>query len=115
MPTKQHYFLGGRDLEMVEIARLLADRDEVAVHDRGLSWGAKASDYREEIIAARDVGKTVVLVELKDDLALTGTEGVVVVDHHDEKASKDTPTSLHQTFELLGLDFTGWTRRHELV
>ena len=42
-------FLGGYDLEMVEIAKLLATRSDVVTHDHRLKWGAGASEYGPEI------------------------------------------------------------------
>ncbi len=55
MPTTNRsfaLFLGGHDLEMVEIGRLLVGRQDVAVFDRKLQWGAKASAYLDDIMHA---------------------------------------------------------------
>ena len=65
------FFLGGRDLEMVEIRRLLDRHAPDRVEDLGLSWGARASVYLLGIEAALARGETPVLVELIDDLPAT--------------------------------------------
>ncbi len=114
MRSRHVFFLGGRDLEMATIREFLAEHAPGRFHDRELSWGAKTSDYREEIEACLFAGETPVLVELKDDLGLDPMR-VVVVDHHGERAGADRPTSLHQVFDLLGLPPAKWTRWFDLV
>lgn len=42
------FFIGGYDLEMVEIRNMLQSHG-CAFFDKKLSWGAKASDYKEEL------------------------------------------------------------------
>lgn len=106
-------FLGGHDLEMVEIGRL-ARKAGVPVHDLGLRWGARASAYATEIAAVRATGRTPVLVELPWDLA-EPAEGVVLVDHHGAGAGVDQPSALRQVHQLLGNAAGPWTRWHELV
>ena len=78
-----HFFLGGRDLEMLEIGRLL-EAESAIVTDRQLSWGAAVSDYHSEIQAALGAGQTPVLVELMDDLSpeCFDRSRTIVVDHH---------------------------------
>jgi hypothetical protein len=114
LPGRLRFFLGGHDLEMLTIGELIRRHSTHALEDRGLAWGAAASDYREAIMAALGRGETPVLVELRLDLDLPHGR-VVVVDHHGEAAGRDRPTSLHQVFALLGLPSSLWTRRHELV
>lgn len=110
-PARLRFFLGGADLEMVEIRDLVAQTlGPGALVDKGLGWGAKAECYAEEIAAARAAGLTPVLIEL------TGAEevaGAISVDHHNERAGE--PTSLEQVFALLGLPEEAWTRRMALV
>jgi hypothetical protein len=108
------FFLGGHDLEMLTIRDLLAEHAPGCFLDKGLSWGAKASDYREEIGSALANGFTPVLIELTVDMALDA-DRVVVIDHHGGRAGMDKPTSLHQVFELLVLPRDKWTRWHDLV
>ena len=86
-------FLGGYDLEMVEIAKLLATRDDVVVHDRHLAWGARASEYATEIEGALGQSPAVVLVELIDDLSERfPRDRITFVDHHGSKAGEHRPT-----------------------
>lgn len=110
------FFLGGHDLEMVEIARLLAGRPDVIVCDRGLRWGATASAYLDDIQHALATNRRAVLVELDDDLPPDiPRDRLVWVDHHGERAGADTPTSIEQVFALLGFPADGWTRDLALV
>lgn len=113
-PASLVFFLGGSDLEMLTIRELLEREAPGRVHDRKLGWGARASAYSREIASCIDEQRTPVLVELEDDLGL-GPAAVVVVDHHGPAAGRDTPTSLHQVFRLLGLPRDGWTSWYELV
>jgi len=101
------FFLGGKDAEMVEIAVILTEVGQQMV-DKGLGWGAKASAYSEEIAQAVANGNTPVLVELELDITIS--EGVVVVDHHNERAGE--PPSILQVLNLLGIEPT---RRHQLI
>lgn len=114
MTSEFAFFLGGRDLEMVEIARLIRDRaPDAPLFDAGLAWGAKASDYADAIAAVAASGRRPVLVELAIDMPLP--DGALVIDHHGDAAGAEQPTSLHQVFALLGLPAAAWTRRMELV
>lgn len=109
------FFLGGDDLEMLTIRDLLARH--VAAHqvcDKGLAWGARASDYAEEIRRTLAEGDTPVLIELTIDIELDERR-IVIVDHHGARAGKDAPTSLEQIFALLKLPGAEWTRWMELV
>jgi len=115
--TSLLFLLGGHDLEMLAIRELLQTHAPDFFCDRGLSWGARASDYRAEIDEAMRNGYTPVLVELENDLGLEPHPlgAVIIVDHHGPLAGADKPTSLHQVFALLGLPPEAWTRRMELV
>ena len=129
-PASLQFFLGGRDLEMVTIRELVEQVRPGTCHDRGLGWGARASVYREQILATLARRQTPVLVELEPDLDLAcvrATEAeatrsivgdgrtLILVDHHGAAAGSDRPTALHQVFQLLGCPPTAWTRRMELV
>ena len=113
----RRFFLGGRDLEMLEIRRLLDRHAAGRIEDKGLAWGAALSAYREELLAALSRGETPVLIELMDDLppALFDRGRVIVVDHHGPLAGHDRPTSIEQVFALLGLPAAAWTRHLALV
>lgn len=113
-PDQFRFFLGGRDLEMVTIRDLLQEEAPGRVVDHGLAWGAKASDYREEIEEALAAGETPVLIELEQDLDLP-RDRVRIVDHHGERAGGDRPSALRQVLDLLGLPEERWSRRLRLV
>jgi len=114
--AENHYrfFLGGRDLEMVTIAGLLRELG-VACEDRGLAWGAKASDHGEGIALALARGEVPVLVELAPDLPADLAARCLWIDHHGEAAGKDRPSSLRQVFDLLRLPESRWGRHFALV
>jgi hypothetical protein len=112
MNARSTFFLGGRDLEMLAIRELLEQAAPGRFHDKDLSWGARASAYRDEIDACLRRGDTPVLVELEDDL---GLDAQVIVDHHGRRAGQDAKTSLEQVFDLLELPPEQWTRWHSLV
>ncbi len=108
------FFLGGRDLEMETIRNLLEAEAPGRFSDNGLCWGAKASDYAEDILRRRAMGFRPVLIELEWDLGEL-PEDVVVVDHHASKAGMHMPGALRQVFTLLALPERRWSRRFALV
>ncbi len=101
---------------MIEIARLLDDAgygDRIC--DAKLAWGARASAWRDEIIAALARNETPVLIELADDLGDdVDRERLVIVDHHGERAGAGMPTSIEQIRDLIGASPL-WSRWRELV
>jgi hypothetical protein len=109
------FFLGGRDLEMVAMARLLRESGipQQRIHDHALAWGACASQYEPEIRESLSAGLRPVLIELADDLGLG--DAAMHIDHHGADASADACTSLEQVFALLALPREQWTRRLELI
>jgi len=108
------FFLGGHDLEMLTIREIFEEYAPGRFCDKNLSWGAKASDYRDEIQAVLAKGMSPVLIELTIDTEID-PERVVAIDHHGERAGSDKPTSLHQVLELLKLPQDKWTRWFDLV
>lgn len=116
--TSLRFFLGGRDLEMIEISILLREAGLArVVEDAGLVWGARAGSYAPAIDASLARGEIPVLIELADDLPDTvDRTRLVVVDHHGPRAGHGRPTSLEQIFELVGRpNGIEWTRRRALV
>lgn len=112
------FFLGGHDLEMVAIRELLEQHAPGQYFDDNLAWGARLSNYEQQIERELGAGRTVVLIELIDDIGLlTGPHAATVinVDHHGELAGHDQPTALEQVFQLLELPNAEWTRWYELV
>ena len=114
--SKQHleFCLGGYDLEMVTIADFLKLRNAV-VHDKHLAWGAKLSQYRNEISLALKRSSTVVAIELNDDLDLSEPyrRQIISIDHHRERAGVNQPTSIEQVTSLFGITATDFAdNRH---
>ena len=104
------YFIGGHDLEMREIARVLAAHHQRVV-DHRLSWAqAHAATYNREVRAAIAAGLRPVLVELRDipdDLR----PNIDVIDHHGP-SSGAMPSSLDQVLARLCLTPT---RNQQLI
>jgi len=111
------YFLGGQDLEMTEIRHLLEQHAPGRYCDKRLAWGAKFSDYTDDIAATLDAGDTPVFIELIDDLPPEAFDRAraAVIDHHGPLAGHDRPTSIEQLFARLGLPQTQWTPRLALI
>jgi hypothetical protein len=78
------FFLGGGDAEMAEI-RAILQAQNIPFHDRQLRWGARLSEYRDEL-AQLPSNAVPVLVELEPDLP--PPPGALVVDHHDQRAGR---------------------------
>jgi hypothetical protein len=108
------FFLGGRDLEMLAIRRVIVAAGLGSfIDDDGLAWGARASVYAPRIRQAIARRETPVLIELADDLPDDiDRSALILVDHHDARAGADAPSSLRQIHRLLGCD---WTRNDALV
>lgn len=103
---------------MITIAELLVQCGlQNAFTDKGLSWGAKASAYERNIRDALNKGKTPVLIELEDDLpADISCQQLLHVDHHNERAGADVPSSLQQVYKLLPVAIRPpWSRHYALV
>ena len=110
--SETHIFLGGHDLEMEEISKLIKEKcPEIVLHDNGLSWGAVASEYQEEITRQLNANKRVILIELENDLNVPlapapdlWTPGTAIeIDHHRTKSGLEKPSSLQQMAELLNI------------
>jgi len=91
------YFLGGHDLEMLEIRRMLEARgleEGKDFFDRKLGWGAKLSDYQDLFASDRPN----VCIELAEDIP--PPPHYIRIDHHNERAER--PSSLEQLAGMLG-------------
>lgn len=99
------FFLGGIDAEMLEIRNIL-NGYECKCHDKNLAWGAKASQYTKEL---NEIGTEVpVLVELDVDIDLP--KNSIIIDHHNDRAGKEQPTSIEQVADLLGAKLNRWQK-----
>ena len=96
------FFLGGYDAEMHEIKEIFTSYN-LTFFDKNLSWGAKASEYKNEIENLRE-NEIPVLIELTIDISLP--ENSVIIDHHNENETK--PSSIEQIAELLGIELNRW-------
>ena len=117
MSVRHRFFLGGADLEMAELRRLLQQHAPGRIEDKRLAWGAALSAYRDALLAALANGETPVAIELQDDLPpdLFDRKRMIVVDHHGERAGANQPTAIEQVFRLLRLPPEAWSRWLSLV
>ncbi|NBD95304.1 MAG: hypothetical protein GVY11_02360 [Gammaproteobacteria bacterium] len=108
------FFLGGNDLEMEAIREFLSQREVRTVSDRRLGWGARESDYGDEIIQRINEGYKPVLIELENDMALQ-PDTVIIIDHHGERAGAEAATSLEQVYQLFDVPFESAPEEHHAV
>lgn len=93
------FLIGGSDLEMATIKRLLTDNgfsEGQNIADHHLRWGAKLSDYQNLFNDLR----TFVGIELTQDV--DPPPRYINIDHHNENSYKSS--SLEQVIELLKND-----------
>lgn len=100
------FLLGGKDLEMETIKRILTNH-ECSFYDNELSWSnALISSYAD--IITDHPHRTIYAIELKADM--TVPSNVIIIDHHNE--SRQQPSALEQVANILGSKLS---RFHELV
>ena len=80
------YFIGGNDLEMSEIRKILESKNAKMV-DNNLSWGAKVSDYKSQIESLGD-DEIPVFIEL--ELDYKPSRQYEIIDHHGEYSHQST-------------------------
>ena len=97
--TPYVFLIGGHDLEMLTIKKLLMDNgfsEEKTIADLNLQWGAKLSDYQNLF----NDSQTFVGIELTQDVA--PPPHYINIDHHNQNSNKSS--SLEQVAELLGFE-----------
>jgi hypothetical protein len=92
------FFLGGCDLEMCAIKRLLDKYGEKYV-DKNLKWGAKTSQILDELEKYKNYDK-IYLIEFDDDAGVLKWKNVEHIDHHNENSKR--PSSFEQVADILG-------------
>lgn len=97
------FLLGGYDLEMQEIAKLLKANDQELI-DRGLSWGAVLSAYNDDLVAPKYKGQTFVGIELTEDI--NTPENYLRIDHHNDLTH--LPSAIRQVADLLDIQLNRW-------
>jgi len=111
MQNKFLFLLGGADLEMLEIRKVLTEnKDKCNFLDANLDWGANWSDYLENedyrkiIIKYLEDGYEIYGIELSGDVPVN----FKFIDHHNEY--QDRPSSIEQIADILGHELTHWQR-----
>ena len=99
MRDKILFLLGGYDLEMVEIKKIL-EENGVDFKDKHLSWGAKLSEYEEYL----DFDGKIYGIELVEDIE--PPTNYIAIDHHNKRYKQKS--SLEQVAEILDLKLTRW-------
>jgi len=93
------FLLGGHDLEMIEIRKIL-DELNIRYFDNNLLWGAGLSAYKNVL----DDEQSFIGIELTKDIPLP--KHYIEVDHHNENAHK--LSCIEQISELLDLKLNRW-------
>jgi len=94
------FFLGGRDAEMAAIRDLL-DARKLPCYDHHLTWGASLSSYLTQL---NNLPADAVPVMIELNLDCPYPPAAIIIDHHGEKAGRNTETSLEQIATLLGIE-----------
>jgi hypothetical protein len=89
------FLLGGHDLEMVEIRKLLL-AEGYSIVDKKLAWGASWIDYADVINNPGNENMVFVGIELSDKENKPGN--AIDIDHHNER--NDEHSSIEQVAEL---------------
>lgn len=93
---KKLFLIGGKDLEMEEIVKILKKKN-IEYVDRHLSWGASWKDYKD--ITDNIPQETVIYgIELADEIP----QGCKLIDHHNHNNGK--PASIIQLCNILGIE-----------
>lgn len=107
-PNNYIFFLGGYDAEIATIKEILEEK-KAEFYDKKLSWGAKLSEYNEELNKL-PTGKIPVFIELELDIAYPSY--AVIIDHHNESAGADKKTSIEQISDRLDIKLN---RKQQLI
>jgi len=96
LKNPQYFFLlGGYDLEMLEIKKILDSKGELYL-DKNLQWGAKLSHYQDDLDRT-DI--QYVGIELIEDIV--PPKNYLAIDHHNERSHE--PASIEQLAKLLNI------------
>lgn len=102
MSKKKVFLLGGYDLEMLEIKKIL-DSKNVEYKDKNLSWGAKLSDY-QDILEKYKNEEDVILYGVELEANITAPKNYIEIDHHGK--NDDKQSSLEQVAKMLDIELS---------
>ncbi|MGJ0364454.1 CorA family divalent cation transporter [Aliarcobacter cryaerophilus] len=101
MSKKKVFLLGGYDLEMLEIKKIL-DSENVEYKDKNLSWeNANLSAYEQELELYND-DSIIYGIELEIDMQLP--KNYIEIDHHGK--NDDKQSSLEQVAKMLDIELS---------
>ena len=102
MNSHSLFLLGGYDLEMLTIKRMLEGKNDCLVMDKQLRWdNARLSAYLDELSQFADYNN-IYGIELQEDIPLP--QNYQRIDHHNDWTDK--PSSLEQVAEIMGVELT---------
>lgn len=100
MRKKRLFLLGGMDLEMDSIKKLLEEHHEIFI-DRLLGWSnARLSNYADLIETKKNEYTCIYGIELEEDIAVP--KNYIRIDHHNDFSTKKS--SLEQVANILNCD-----------
>ncbi len=97
--------MGGHDLEMLTIKEILT-QEKIRFIDKDLQWGAKLSNYQEELEQFSNY--SIYGIELEEDIS--PPQNYYRIDHHNDFSDREA--SIVQVLKLLGKEPT---REQELI
>lgn len=102
--VKEIFLLGGHDLEMTTIKKILEQKN-LYVLDKGLCWSdAKLCQYKKELKRYSSGQYRIYGIELQEDGFDKLPENYVRIDHHNDL--QDRPSALEQVAEIIGHQLT---------
>lgn len=102
--VKKIFLLGGHDLEMTTIKKILEQKN-LYVSDKGLCWSdAKLCQYEEELKRYSSGQYRIYGIELQEDGFDKLPENYERIDHHNEL--QDRSSALEQVAEIIGYQLT---------
>lgn len=99
LKTKPLFLIGGHDLEMIEIKKLLIKNKQEFI-DYNLSWGAKLSSYQNILNKYEYKYRTIIAIELINDISIS--QNFINIDHHNEYYY--LPSSIEQIAKILNIN-----------
>ena len=104
------FLLGGYDLEMQEIKKILDSRPDILLFDERLQWNnANLSAYEPVLNRYGDISKVMIYgIELRENGAFPIPSNYCLIDHHN-KYSTNT-SALEQVAEILNIELT-WEQK----
>ena len=100
---KKIFLLGGYDLEMLEIKKLLSDKPDILVFDKSLKWdNSLLSAYADILLEYGNKANIDIFgIELRAEGVTSKPDNYHLIDHHNDLSERDS--SIEQVANLLNI------------